>query len=114
VQLPEHLPSIPHRLLWHGLVVGVVQAPEPLHTDAVVAFPSVQLAGVQIEALSGNAQALPFRPSQYPLQTPVPPQAVRVASGAPVTALHLPTEPVSLHDSHCPSHFWSQHTASTQ
>lgn len=63
VQLPEHLPSVPHRLLAHWLVVAAVHAPEPLHTDAVVALPSVQLAGVQIVALSGKVQALPFVPS---------------------------------------------------
>lgn len=80
----------------------------------MVAFPSAQLAGVQIEALSGKAQALPLVPSQLPLQTPVPPQAVRVASGAPVMTLHLPSEPVSLQDSHWPSHFPSQQIPSTQ
>jgi hypothetical protein len=45
------------------VVAGVVQAPEPLHTEAVVALPSVQLAGVQMVALSGNVQALPLVPS---------------------------------------------------
>lgn len=63
VQLPEHLPSAPHRLLSHWLVVGVVQAPEPLQTDAVVALPPVQLPAVQTVELPGNEQARPFVPS---------------------------------------------------
>jgi hypothetical protein len=87
-------------LLAHGLVVAVVQAPEPLQTEAVVALPPVHVAAVQTTVLSGEVQALPFEPSHSPLQVPVPPQAVRVASGAPFTAVHLPTEPVSLQDSH--------------
>lgn len=102
VQLPEHLPlpSVAHRLLAHGLVVAVVQAPEPLQTEAVVALPAVQVAAAQTTVLSGEVHALPFTPSHCPLQAPVPPQAVRVASGAPLTAEHLPTDPVSLQDSH--------------
>ena len=102
VQLPEHLPlpSVAHSLLAHGLDVAVVQAPEPLQTEAVVAVPLVQAAGVQTAELSGKVQALPFAPSHCPLQVPVPPQAVRVASGAPFTAVHFPTAPVSLQDSH--------------
>ena len=102
VQLPEHLPlpSVAHRLLAHALVATTVQAPEPLQTEAVVALPSVQVAAVQTLELSGKV--------------PVPPQAVRVASGAPFTAMHLPTEPVCLQDSHCPSHLPSQQTPSAQ
>jgi hypothetical protein len=102
VQLPEHfpLPSLAHRLLSHGLVAVVVQAPEPLQTEAVVAFPPVQVPAVQTTALSGKVQALPFEPSHWPLQVPVPPQAVRVASGAPLIAVHFPTDAASLQDSH--------------
>jgi hypothetical protein len=102
VQLPEHLPlpSVAHRLLAHGTDVVVVQAPEPLQTDAVVALPLVQVAAVQTAVLSGKVQDLPFAPSHCPLQIPVPPQAVWVASGAPFTAVHLPTAPTSLQDSH--------------
>jgi hypothetical protein len=116
VQLPEHLPlpSVAHRLLAHGLVVAVVQAPEPLQTEAVVALPAAQVAAVQIVVPSGEVQALPLVPSHWPLQVPVPPQAVRVASGAPFTAVHLPAAPVSLQDSHWPSHLPSQQTPSTQ
>jgi hypothetical protein len=87
-------------LLAHGVVVAVVQAPEPLQTEAVVALPAVQVAAVQIVALSGEVQDLPLVPSHCPLHAPVPPQAVRVASGAPFTAVHLPADPASLQDSH--------------
>ena len=116
VQLPEHLPlpSVAHKLLAHGLEVAVVQAPEPLQTEAVVALPSVQDAAVQIVALSGEVQALPLVPSHCPLQVPVPPQAVRVARADPFTAVHFPAVAASLQDSHWPSHLPSQHTASTQ
>jgi len=116
VQLPEHfpLPSVAHRLLVQGLVAAVVHAPEPLHTDAVVALPAAQLAAVQMALPSGNEHAIRLTPSHCPLQTPVPPQAVWGVSGAPFTAVHLPMDAASLQDSHCPSHLPSQHTPSTQ
>jgi len=116
VQLPEHLPlpSVAHRLLAHWLDATVVQAPEPLQTEAVVALPPVHVAAVHTPVLSGKAQALPLVPSHSPLQVPVPPQAVWVASGAPFTAVHFPVDAASLQDSHWPSHLPSQQTPSTQ
>ena len=116
MQLPEHFPepSVAHRLLVHGLVVAIVHAPDPLHTEALVALPPVQLAAVQTVLLSGNAHAIRLVPSHCPLQVPVPPHAVRVASGAPFKAVHFPSELASLQDSHCPSHLPSQHTPSAQ
>jgi hypothetical protein len=114
VQLSAHLPPVPHRLLEQALVAAVVQAPEPLQTEAVVALPAVQVAAVHTVESFGKTQALPLVPSHWPLQTPSPAQAVLVASGLPFTALHLPTEPASLQDSHWPSHFPSQQTPSTQ
>jgi hypothetical protein len=114
VQLSAHFPPVPHRLLEQGLVFAVVHAPEPLHTDAVVALPSAQLAGLHSTEPFGKIQALPLVPSHCPLQTPSPPQAVRVARGLPFTDLHFPTEPASLQDSHWPSHFPSQQKPSTQ
>src|SRR5204862_4299371 len=45
---------------------------------------------------------------------PVPPQASCEAIGVPLTGLHVPAEPASLHDSHWPSQDVSQHTPSTQ
>jgi hypothetical protein len=116
VQLPEHLPvpSVAHRLLVHGLVAAVVHAPEPLHTDAVVAWPAAQVAAAQMALPSGNAHAIRLAPSHCPLQTPVPPQAVRVVSGAPFNGVHFPIELASLQDSHCPSHLPSQQRPSTQ
>jgi len=116
VQLPEHLPlpSVAHRLLVHWLEAAVVQAPEPLQTDEVVALPPVQVAAVQMVESSGNVQAAALTPSHCPLQIPVPPQAVRVGSGAPFSAMHLPIDPASLQDWHCPSHLPSQQTPSAQ
>lgn len=116
MQLPEHfpLPSVAHRLLVHGLVVAMVHAPEPLQTEALVALPPVQLAAVQTVLPSGNAHAILLVPSHCPLQAPVPPHAVRGASGAPFTGVHFPSALASLHDSHCPSHLPSQQTPSTQ
>ncbi len=54
MQLPaQETPSLPQRLLSQALVVESVQLPEPLHTDAVVTLPAVQLAGVQTVVLPG-------------------------------------------------------------
>jgi hypothetical protein len=116
VQLPEHfpLPSVAHRLLVHGLVVAMVHAPEPLHTEALVALPAVQLAAVQTVVPSGNAHAILLVPSHCPLQAPVPPHAVRLASGAPFKGVHFPSEAASLQDSHWPSHLPSQQMPSAQ
>jgi len=116
VQLPEHLPlpSLAHSLVAQVLLVESVHVPAPLHTEAVTTSPSVQVAGVQIASSPGNAQALPSLPSHCPLHTPLPPQAGRGPTGSPWMTLHVPTEPGSLHDSHWPSHWVSQHTPSTQ
>lgn len=103
-----------HRLLAHALVAAVVQAPDPLHAEAVVALPAAQVAAAQITEPSGKAHAVPLIPSHCPLQAPVPPQAVRVGRVAPLTGVHFPVEPASLQDSHCPSHLPLQHTPSVQ
>lgn len=115
MQAPAHMtPSAAHRLLEQALVVEVVQLPEPLHTDAVVTLPAEQVAAVQTVALSGKAQAIASVPLHWALHLPVPPQAARGLTGSPLMVLHLPTEPVSLHDWHCPAHLPSQQTPSTQ
>jgi hypothetical protein len=102
VQLPAHLPlpSLAHWPLGHGPLVGCVQAPLPSQTEAGVAMPAAHLEGVHTVVPSGNAQTLPLVPSQRPLQPPDPAHAVRGVTGAPLTATHLPGEPLSLHDSH--------------
>jgi hypothetical protein len=116
VQLPEHLPlpSVAQTLLAQGAVVAVVQAPEPLHTEAVVALPAAQTAGEHMVVASGCTQALPFTPSHVPLHGAAPPQGVRGERGTPFTGVHVPTAAATLHDSHCPSHLPSQQTPSTQ
>jgi hypothetical protein len=40
--------------------------------------------------------------------------AARVVRGCPTTPRHVPTEPLSAHASHCPSHATSQQTPSAQ
>ena len=45
---------------------------------------------------------------------PVPPHAARGLIGAPLTAVHFPTDPEALHDWHCPVQTPSQQTPSTQ
>jgi hypothetical protein len=115
VQLPAQLtPSAAHRLLSHALVVEAVQLPELLQTDAVVTLPAAQLAAVQTVEPSGYVQAAPLVPSHWALHFPVPPQAARGLTGSPWMALHVPTDPVALHDWHWPSHFPLQQTPSTQ
>lgn len=82
------------------MLAGVLQTPALLQTDAVVTLPATQVAGVQTAVLSGKVQLLPLLPSQRPLQIPVPLHVARGASGLPLMALHVPTKPASLHDSH--------------
>jgi len=54
-------------------------------------------------------------PSHCPPQLlPSDPQTGRVPCGAPVTGVHEPSTPETLHASHCPLHAPSQHTPSTQ
>lgn len=115
MQLPAQLtPSVAHRLLSHAFVVEAVQLPEPLHTDAVVTLPAVQLAAVHTVDPSGYVQAAPLVPSHWALHFPVPPQAARGLTGSPWTALHVPSEPRALQDWHWPSHLPLQQTPSTQ
>lgn len=106
--------SLPHRLLGQVLVVAAVQFPEPLHTDWVVRLPLAQLAGVQTVVPPGKAHAVPFVPSHWAVHLPVPPHAARGLTGAPLTAVHFPAEPDAAHDWHCPLHWPSQQTPSTQ
>ena len=99
MQLPAQLvASLEHRLLEQGSVVDAVQFPEPLQTDWDVTLPFEQVAGVQTVELSGKTHAVPLVPSHWALHFPVPPHAARELKGSPLTALHLPTEPASLHD----------------
>ena len=95
-------------------VVAVVHAPEPLHTDAVVALPFVQLAGVQTVELPGNVHAAAFVPSHWPAQPPVPPHAALEPTGFPVTVVQVPEDPLVAHDWHCPPQALLQQTPSTQ
>jgi hypothetical protein len=116
VQLVAHFMAggVAQRPLSHGLVLGVVQAPAPLHTVSVVISPPVQLAAVHTTVLSGKTHAVAFVPSHVPLQLPLPPHSVREPTGSPEMVEHCPTLPDALHDWHCPSQVPSQHTPSMQ
>lgn len=94
------IPSAAHRLLSQEFVVEVVQLPAPLQTDAVVTFPIEHLASAQTVTLPGKVHAVALVPLHWALHFPVPPQAGRGLIGSPATVLHLPIEPVSLHDWH--------------
>jgi hypothetical protein len=85
VQLPAQTPlaSLAHRLLAHATGDGVTQEPEPLHVDAAVEDPSVQLAAWHTVELPGIRQAVAFVPSHCPLHFPDPVQAARVPWGSP-------------------------------
>ena len=116
MQLVSHLASPPaaHWLFGHMLESAVLHAPAPLQVDAVVTFPLTQVAAVQTVFSSGKVQVLALVPSQVPAHFPVPSQAARGPTGAPLTALQMPIESGWLHDSHWPSHVVSQHNPSTQ
>jgi len=116
VQAVSHLaaPPVAHWLFGQVLESDVLHAPAPLQVEAVVTLPLTHVAAVHTVLSSGNVQVFPLTPSQVPAHGPVPPQASRGPTGAPLTALQTPRESGCLHDSHCPSHVVSQHNPSTQ
>jgi hypothetical protein len=98
LQPPEQVLASAHRLLAQGAVVVDVQAPAPLHTDAVVARPLAQLAAVHWTALPGKLQAVPLLPSQRPWQGAAPAQEALLPRGAPKTLTQVPGPEGWLHD----------------
>jgi hypothetical protein len=92
VQLVAHFACVPlaQRPFEQVLVPAVVQVPVPLQTEAVVIDPLLQLAGVQIVASLGNAQAWVWVPSHCPLHGVVPAHAGRGASGVPCVGVQIP------------------------
>jgi len=97
----------------HDVVTAVGHVPAPSQPAATVATPPVQLAERQLVEAPGYVHAVRDAPShEPPHEVPVPVHAVRPPTGAPVTALHVPTEPVALHVSHCPAQAESQQTPS--
>lgn len=104
-----------HWLLAQAVLVGVVQAPAPLHTVAVVTMPLAQLPAEHWAVLPGKLQAVGLVPSHWLWQGAVPVQAARIdPRGNPATVRHLPALLLSLHAWHCPVQALSQQTPSTQ
>lgn len=104
----------PHVYAPQFVVTGAGQLPPPVQFANAVATPAVQLAARHGVELDKYAHALTLTPSHAPLQLePSPLHAARGAIGAPVTAVHVPTEPLTLHAWHCPLHALLQHTPST-
>src|SRR4051812_13585879 len=93
----------------HALVLLAPQAPLPLHTAALVAWPPAQLGCTQVVSLPGSVQVT-LVPVQIPPQVPVPAQAVCPARGAPVMKPQVP----ALQSSHEPLHAELQQTPSAQ
>jgi hypothetical protein len=78
-----------------------------------VATAEEQLAAAQtVDTPGGSPHLVRSEPLHCALHAPVPTHAVRVPRGAPLTAMHVPTLPATLHASHCPVHSVSQHTPS--
>ena len=99
----------------HGLVAKTGHAPAPLQEAGSVATPAAQLAPLHAIAEVGNLHVARETPSHAPPHSePSVAQLLRGGVGAPVTAVHVPREPVRLHASHWPVHAWSQQTLSTQ
>jgi hypothetical protein len=99
----------------HGLVVNE-HVPLPLQVPAVVSTPPVHDAVLQEVVAFGYAHAVPLKPSQRAPQVvpePVPLHIGRPPTGVPITLLHVPTEPLTLHAWHWPAHDELQQTPST-
>jgi hypothetical protein len=96
------------------LLDAAVHAPAPLHTDAVVVEPLLQLAGVHCVPPPGKAHAVALAPSHAPAQGAVPVHLVRVPRGAPATVMHRPTLLLSPQLWHWPPHAVSQQKLSMQ
>ena len=92
-QPPAHLVVSAHRLLAHVAVAAVLQAPAPVHTDAVDAIPFAQEPGAHSCSAPGYWQRTASTPLHCPLHASVPTQGVRVPRGAPMTGKHFPGVP---------------------
>src|SRR5262249_11336452 len=92
----EHWVALAHWLLGQVDIAVALQAPAPLHTDALVSVPALHLAAVHTVWLSGYAQSDADVPSQNPAQVAcVPLHAGRLPRGAPLTVRQVPTWLVS-------------------
>jgi hypothetical protein len=99
----------------HGSVWSAGQWPAPSHDAETVATPAEHEAARQDLAAPGKAQAVRSVPSQVPPQTvPSDSQARRVPTGAPATAVQVPTRLAWSQASHWPVQALSQQTPSAQ
>jgi hypothetical protein len=100
----------------HGLLVPGTQVPVPLHVEAAVAVPLLQLPAAQIEPVAY------LRHAPLPSQRPSVPQVacpwslhVLLGSGSPAgVARHLPAWPLSLQEKQLAVQALSQQTPSAQ
>jgi hypothetical protein len=90
---------VPHIYAPHGFVVNE-QVPLPLHVPAVLSTPDVHDAELHEVVATGYAHDVALVPSHrdpHVVPAPVPPHAGRPPTGVPMTLLHVPTEPATLH-----------------
>jgi hypothetical protein len=84
-----------HRFEVQGIDAGMVQAPEPLHTEGGFTTPAEHVWGVHWTLLPGKRHWVGSLPSHRLAQVPMPVQAVRIPRGVPLTVKHLPAIPGS-------------------
>jgi hypothetical protein len=104
----EHVvrqPLAPHANPFGHAPPLVLQVPAPSHVPSHDA--------PQMVWLDGNAHAS-WVPSHVPAHVPVPAHVARGAMGVPVTRVHVPSWPVTLHASHCAEQSRSQQKPSEQ
>lgn len=89
--------------------VPVAHAPLPLHDAGATLAGVLPLPGVHTDGhavpLPGYVHEAVFTPLHEPAHiASVAPHAARGETGAPVTAEHVPSKPLTLHAWHCPVH----------
>jgi hypothetical protein len=114
LQLVLHAVESAHtRLLSHACAAPGAQAPSPSQVLSASWFLEQLLPHAVMVA--GYEQVRVCMPSHSPPHVvPSPAQAFPVPCGAPVTALHRPSEPLTSQASHCPAHALLQQTPSMQ
>ena len=98
-----------------------LQAPAPLHTEVCFSMnvpPLVVQLFAPHDLLSVGwwhaVMSVPLHTGPHSVPAPAPAHAERPPRGAPVTALQVPTLPVTSHAAHCELQPVSQQTPSTQ
>ena len=114
VQLPSQ--SVPAQLpVGQVRVCTAGQLPAPSQVAERVAVPLVQSAARHSTLPPGYAHAARCTPLQVPPQAePSSAHDGRVPTGAPVTSVQVPSDPETLHASHCPLQGALQQKPSTQ